>query len=149
MGGLDFKSENDQIRFESKIDKSGYCHLWKAATWSKGYGQFTLNGKNHRAHRVSYQNYNGDVGDKQVLHSCDNPRCVNPEHLYLGTNQENRIESYDKGRGNTGSRNGMSSLTKKQVSEIRTSEGTYKEIAARYLVSPQTVGRIKRGETYV
>lgn len=149
MSDLEFKSEQDQIRFESKIDKSGECHLWLAATWSKGYGQFTLNGKNHRAHRVSYQNYNDNVGDMQVLHKCDNPRCVNPEHLFLGTNSDNRKDSYDKGRGNFGSKNGMSSLTSEQVSEIKFATGTYKDIAFRYLVSPQTVGRIKRGETYV
>lgn len=149
MSDLEFKSEKYQLRFESKIDKSGECHLWMAATWSKGYGQFTLNGKNHRAHRVSYQNYNGDVGDMQVLHKCDNPRCVNPEHLFLGTNLDNRQDSYYKGRGNSGSRNGMSSLTSEQVSEIKSATGTYREIASRYLISPQTVGRIKRGETYV
>lgn len=150
MGSLDFKSESDQLRFESKIDKTGDCHLWLAATWSKGYGQFTLNGKNHRAHRVSYQNYNGDVGDKQVLHSCDNPRCVNPEHLYLGTNQENRTESYDKGRGNTGSKNGNAVLDEQKVSEIRrlwrTGDYTKAELSRKFKISPSVMGGLVKGK---
>ena len=144
MGDLEFKSEKDQLRFESKIDKSGECHLWMAATWSKGYGQFTLNGKNHRAHRVSYQNYNGDVGDMQVLHRCDNPRCVNPEHLFLGTNLDNRQDSYDKGRGNTGSRNGNAVLNEEKVSEIRKlwKTGNYikAELSRKFKISPSVIG---------
>jgi hypothetical protein len=59
---------------------------------------FAIEGHPHRAHRVSYTEFKGPIGDKLVLHECDNRLCINPEHLWLGTQMENVKDMIDKGR---------------------------------------------------
>lgn len=148
---LAFRSKADHDRFLSKVLKrDDGCWEWKAARFSKGYGQFTIGIYNHRAHRVSHWNFNGSFDtDLDVMHSCDNPWCVCPEHLSEGTNNHNRNDSVLKRRHNVGTRNGNASFTEDQVAKIRNETGTYEQLASKYLVSKQTIGRIKRGETYV
>ena len=88
-------------RFESKyeaVTESG-CWIWVAQTNAKGYGRLRNDGGSTYAHRISYQLYKGEVpGDMLVLHSCDNPTCVNPAHLRLGTNSDNMIDMYQRNR---------------------------------------------------
>lgn len=89
-----------QNRFESKFTKheSG-CWLWNAARRTTGYGVFRFNGKPETASRVSYILYHGvDPKDQHVLHKCDTPLCVNPDHLFLGTNLDNVNDRKLKGR---------------------------------------------------
>lgn len=72
-------SAQDQARFESKVDRSGPCHLWIASTRA-GYGAFTIKGVSFRAHRVAWAMANGDV-DLEIHHTCENELCVNVAHL--------------------------------------------------------------------
>lgn len=96
-------------RFWSKVEKSEGCWTWKSAIGSRGYGIFWIGGKkkNAMAHRVAYQLSKGEIADGMlIMHSCDNPRCVNPGHLSLGTNLGNALDAKAKGRLACGERNG-------------------------------------------
>ncbi len=95
--------QKDYERFMSKITKVNNCWLWNAGTNFKDYGNFsiTINGKTktYRAHRFIYEYINGPISEGLlVCHSCDTPRCVNPEHLWLGTVSDNAIDSVNKKR---------------------------------------------------
>ena len=86
-------------KFWKKVDKSGDCWLWMAGKLEKGYGQFWFDGRTHRAHRMAWLLTNGEIPEGMcVLHKCDNPPCVNPSHLWLGTNQDNMDDMNNKGR---------------------------------------------------
>lgn len=88
-------------RFISKTieNKITGCLEWQGWTDKKGYGDFWLNGENYKAHRVSLMLQNIDVPDNLfVCHKCDNPRCVNPNHLFLGTQSDNEKDKVAKGR---------------------------------------------------
>lgn len=96
-------SEKDLRRFLDKIllcDTDGlFCHYWIGSKSKKGYGYFSHQGKVKKAHRVSYEIHKGEIPeDMHVLHSCNNPSCVNPKHLFLGTNKENYQDKLMKNR---------------------------------------------------
>ena len=91
-----------QERFESKYikDPSG-CWLWQACVNNKGYGGFCLDGKWAMAHRVSWETVNGKIENSLcVLHKCDIPRCINPDHLFLGSRSDNMKDAVKKKRQN-------------------------------------------------
>ena len=86
-------------RFWDKVDKTGECWIWTAYTKTDGYGQFKFDGKMRGAHRMAWLLTNGEIPDGMlVCHTCDNPSCVNPNHLFLGTNQDNADDKMNKGR---------------------------------------------------
>jgi hypothetical protein len=95
-------------RFWAKVDKTGDCWLWTARLSRDGYGQFRTGGvgtPNARAHRVAWALAYGAIPEGLlVLHRCDNPRCVRPEHLFLGTSADNVADRNAKGRQATGAR---------------------------------------------
>ena len=114
---------NAPRRFLEKIDNSGDCWQWIAATNPQGYGIFQLGGRAQRAHRLALMWHLGleEIPQhKQVLHHCDNPGCVNPEHLYLGTPKDNGRDKVRRNRSARGEHNGRSKLTDDQVRAIRT-----------------------------
>ena len=84
--------------FMSKVEKTDTCWNWKGHKDRKGYGQTKLSGKRFGAHRLSYLFHLQDPGKNHVLHKCDNPKCVNPDHLFLGTHQDNMSDMSIKGR---------------------------------------------------
>lgn len=86
-------------RFWSKVDKSGECWYWTASRDPKGYGTFGFEGKVHKAHRIAYTLAFGEIpAGAHILHSCDNPPCVNPGHLRPGTHTENMQDKVMHGR---------------------------------------------------
>ena len=141
-------------RFWEKVDKSDGCWNWTAGHNGRGYGAFYGDGTMLRAHRVSYELHYGPIPKQDsyhgmcVCHSCDNKLCVNPDHLFLGTHQDNMDDMYDKGRDVplAGIRNGNSKLTESDVLNIRkvSKHGlvTQKNLSILYGVSVQLISRV-------
>lgn len=94
-------TEIDKARFWSKAkEANGYCWEWQANKDSDGYGMFRVQGVYTKASRVAYQIINGEIAEGiHVLHKCDNPACINPDHLFTGTHQDNMNDKMRKGRG--------------------------------------------------
>lgn len=91
-------------RFERKFspEPNSGCWIWTERLKRDGYGQFKYLGMMQQAHRVAWMLYRGDIPDgKSVLHKCDNPWCVNPNHLFLGTQLDNMRDAANKGRINS------------------------------------------------
>ena len=110
-------SPKDEDRFWAKVDKSGgpdACWLWMASRNRKGYGGFRIGRRIFKTHRIAWTLANGSIphdGSHNGIcacHRCDNPSCVNPAHLFLGTNAQNNKDKESKGRGNParGDKNG-------------------------------------------
>ena len=116
-----FKSTEE--RFWEKVDKSGDCWEWTAYRDRDGYGQFKINGRDMLAHRAVMVISGHDVGESTVCHTCDNPSCVNPDHLYLGTPASNSADMVSKGRSLTGESHPRCKLTESDVLKIRGMEG--------------------------
>jgi len=146
-------------RFWAKVDKQGpdECWEWQGAKIPKGYGQIREGGhcnKSLLAHRVSYELAHGPIpAGKFVCHHCDNPSCVNPAHLWIGTNAENLHDMIDKGRGadRRGERAGGVKLIEQDVHEIRRMLSraiSQTVIAKKYGVAQVTISMIKTGKTW-
>jgi len=137
-------------KFLSKFivnDDTG-CWEWKGAG-GKRYGLFWHNKKQTRAHRYSFELYKGKIPEgMHVCHKCDNPRCVNPDHLWLGTHTENMEDKMKKGRC-AGERSGKNKVTEKQVLSIRKEYEVFgdkvevkKRLSKKYGISRSTIGDI-------
>ena len=90
-----------RARFWSKVDKTDKCWVWTGAKGDGGYGRFWHEGRGRQAHRFAWESVNGPIpAGLFVCHTCDNPPCVKPGHLFLGTNRENMHDALAKGRIN-------------------------------------------------
>lgn len=141
-------------RFLAKIDfdPDTGCWLWTGVTCQQGYGFIKRkDGAQLRAHRVAYELAYGHIpAGLQICHRCDNPRCVRPGHLFLGTAWDNAADMVAKGRAarNAGERNGAARLTRLQVAQIRAAAEPYALLAKRFGVTPAAIGLIKRHERW-
>ena len=144
-------------RFWNKVSVSSpqECWNWNGTKNEKGYGLFSFLGKMKGAHRVSWILLNGEIElGKMVLHSCDNPSCVNPAHLSLGTAKDNTADAIAKNRfpqitatgvnKARGERNGSAKLFLEDVYEIRKSNLTITGLAKKFRVCRTTIRNIKR-----
>lgn len=143
---------DDVARFHRHIDKTGDCWLWLKAKDKNGYGFFKLARKMIKAHRFMWQLLHGPIDRSlQVCHHCDNPPCVNPDHLFVGTCQDNRDDQTRKGRNLTGTRNPAAKLTDDDVREIRflyDSGWTQQTIADAYGVAQAHISQICLGRCW-
>lgn len=134
-----------QKRFWEKVKRGSAdeCWEWQAGCFADGYGAFSIDRRPHRAHRVSYEMMVEPIPDgMHILHDCDNPKCVNPAHLSLGTHADNMADMNAKGR-----HVGSTKLSDAQIAEVREATDTLRVLAARYGVSVGLVALIrgKRG----
>lgn len=98
-GGKQAKTRLDRFNEKYEINESTGCWLWHGSKDKDGYGKININYKNYRAHRLSYELFKDIIPEGLfVCHTCDTPNCVNPEHLFLGTNQDNMDDMVAKGR---------------------------------------------------
>lgn len=146
------------IRFNRsfQIDSKG-CWNWRLCRDKDGYGYFSGSGQT-RAHRFAYTAFRGSVpAGMYVCHTCDNPSCVNPDHLFLGTQADNKADCDRKGRGPLGETHGNSRLTVSAVRDIlkncrplgaHHSWWSVREFARKYGVDPCTVGDVLKRRTW-
>lgn len=137
----------DLERFNAKWTPEPFsgCWLWTAYCTPSGYGSFTLKNWPYRAHRASWILKYGTIPDGLlVLHKCDTPSCVNPDHLFIGTQSDNLKDAFRKGRISTKGDNSRSrKLCTRDVAAILAATGSQKEIASRYNVHHSTISLIK------
>lgn len=131
------------------------CWLWCAKCSPKGYGQLLYKGTNWQAHRAAWSVWRGDIpGKMQVLHKCDVPSCINPDHLFLGTNDDNVADRVAKGRssrqgGAKGEDHALCVLSWEQVEDIRSSNKTQQTLADEFGTSRSLIGLIRQGKRRV
>jgi hypothetical protein len=132
------------LDFMSRVEKSRQCWNWSGAIGSKGYGTFC----SFLATRIMYKlHYGTDPGGLLVCHTCDNPRCVNPKHLFLGSHADNSADMVAKNRqqkkrGESASR---AMLSEEDVKQIRSSSLTHADLAQKYHVSVSCISHAMRG----
>jgi hypothetical protein len=150
---MDNSASSFERRFWAKVHKTDGCWEWTAYRLKNGYGRMKKKtAELVLAHRISWEIHNGPIPNNlQVLHHCDNPSCVNPDHLFLGTVKDNMLDCARKGRRPKGENHCLSKLTEKQVHEIKMylAEGVILRIIAKYFsVSRQCISNIKLGITW-
>jgi hypothetical protein len=141
-------------RIEKKVERipEGGCWVWMGTTTVRGYGQLISNNRKHYAHRASYEAFIGEIPKgMHVCHACDNVYCVNPSHLFLGTQKQNLQDMAKKGRSTRGERNPMAKLSKEDVEDIKylfTAGNSDSEISKEFGVCRQTINNIRNGKVW-
>jgi hypothetical protein len=130
----------DHLKAGCDTDARG-CWVWRGKVGGPGYPRMTRRCVMVTGHRLSYQLFNGDIGALHVCHSCDNKRCLNPEHLFLGTHQDNMTDAAIKGRMGT-----QRKLTVAAVRRIRAihanKQGSYGELSREFHVGSSTIAKV-------
>lgn len=148
----------DIVRFWSKVAITAndeLCWNWQRGKTKDGYGHFRYGGTHLKAHRVSWEFKNGEIASGlDICHSCDNPSCVNPKHLFPGTRLDNMKDMVAKGRGNHkgGAQSRHHKLTTEKVQEVRSryafGKVTQGQLATEMNVSRDTIFRIVHYQTW-
>lgn len=146
--------DNDKLRFWSKVKKTKKCWNFLAAFTRDGYGQLGIDGSMRRAHRISWILKHGKIPKgKYVLHTCDNRKCVNPKHLFIGNQKDNMVDMMNKGRNadTSGENNGRHRLDKNAIKVIKIlyKDGmSQKDIANKFYVGRSTISHLLVGDTW-
>jgi hypothetical protein len=143
------------------IDAESGCWNWSASLRRNGYGQIRCGDKNLYTHRASYEVHFGPIPDGMcVCHRCDNRKCINPAHFFLGTRADNNADRNAKGRQARGAdafrarlpmpgeRNGRAKVTEEIVAAIRASTVSLCKTAEQFGISPTQIARIRKGESW-
>lgn len=147
-----------ELRTRVTIDESSGCWIWAGAKFRAGYGRVRINRKIQQTHRLAWELAYGDIPDGMcICHKCDNPPCVNPRHLFVGTYADNMQDMHNKGRGKTGKihkqgpkgeKAHTAKLTESIVLFIRSSHDKAKDLAGQYGVSDRTIQMIRKKVTW-
>lgn len=148
-GDLNHQKKSLLERLEEKVELIPFstCHWFTGGIVKGGYGHIGSNGRNLKVHRVAYELYVEEIPEGMlVCHTCDNPCCVNPCHLFVGTYQDNMDDKTFKGRGNApkGEKQGSAKLTQLQVRDIRklVCRFSQKQLTKIFCVSKSTISNI-------
>lgn len=147
-------------RFWSKVNKTGTCWVWTAGTSGGGYGRFKIEGRYFLSHRLVYRAAKGAIPEGYLIcHTCDNPSCVNPDHLFAGTQSDNMKDAYKKGRLSleaahlTGESNPNAVLTWEKVDSIRAlyADGRISQmkLARMFNCGQSTISDIVTGKNWI
>lgn len=148
-GDPNFKLNRRNIPFSERyvVGKNTGCWLWLNANPHNRYGSWSAFGEN-RPNRASWVMHNGAIPEGYlVLHKCDRPGCVNPDHLFLGTQDDNMkdMKSKQRARVSKGTNNTNSKLSEQQIHSIRNSSLTHRELSEFFGVNPVTIRLIRKG----
>ncbi|MBW8034172.1 MAG: hypothetical protein FVQ79_00455 [Planctomycetes bacterium] len=145
------KSDKQYVQQRVKIDPKTECWNWKLSKHPSGYGSASRGGY-QRAHRLAYRAWKGAIPKGlYICHHCDNKDCCNPDHLFVGTQSDNILDAYRKGRFRKRSNN--ASLKDEEVRQIKVAlrdrgDKPMTEIAKEFKVSPEVIYLINKSETY-
>lgn len=147
------RKQNTIDKFLKKIIKTDGCWLWGGTISNHGVGMFKLDGKYRQAYRIAYELFIGEIPEgMNVCHKCDNPGCVNPDHFFIGTTQDNVADRVAKGRSAIAEKNWNTKLTREQVLMIRNSDfsshGSKSKLARELGVSQTALNYVLTGKNW-
>lgn len=154
-GGRQFAStyvtKDDAFWRNASSGSPDQCWIWQGCIDARKYGRVVVQGKLFMAHRLSFELHNGEIPRGMcVCHTCDNPSCVNPLHLFLGTNADNTADKVRKGRQAAGESHSNAKLTWDDVHKIRslyrTGQYRRKDLAEQFSISLASIKKIVGGE---
>jgi hypothetical protein len=138
-----------EIKYRADPETGCWICTSHKGSGKKLYPKIGIGKKVHSIHRLMFSWFTKEsMENKLVCHSCDNPKCINPEHLWLGTNKENLADMVIKNRQAKGSKIGAAKLTEDQVKYIKNSGLSGYELAEVFNVAASTINSAKRGKTW-
>lgn len=151
-GQAKWQAKDLSDRFWSKVNKTATCWLWTGAKLKTGYGSIRIDHKAVRAHRVAYELLVGEIPDGGlILHSCDTPLCVNPDHLRIGDKRANTHDAIERGQHVVGEDHYRAKIPNHAIATIRAAlaagvPGKY--LAKQFGVGPSMISAIKNGKKW-